>query len=393
MKTARLIFLLSAAFIAGMPGFSWALSTVAFDEVKTAMDGGATLIDVRSESQYKGGHLPGALNVSFFEMMDDTQHLVPPEDMAAIMADFGVGRSGTKVVYGMRGLASMQASYMGWVLAYLGAEDVKVYVGGIDDWKERGGSLSREIASPKSAEFEAQLRSDLRVDAEYIAKHLDSGDITLVDTRMPGEFFGQDIRAVRGGHIPGAVNLIFPVFYFDAKTQYLASSKELAANFAMIPKDKPVIVYCQTGARASMALAAFLKAGYQDVRLYPESWKDWGSNLRLPVEDETYFDWHSVNAEISSLQSKNSELTSELQKTSASSLSNLILLIGACVVAYAGLISYMAMNRNKVVTAGIWVMVVLASGFMGLLAGYGISSYTGFEEAGSAHVEEAGGYK
>jgi phage shock protein E len=65
---------------------------------------------------------------------------------------------------------------------------------------------------------------------------------TVVDVRSPGEF--------AGGAYPGARNI--PV-------------QELGRRLAEIPKDRPVVLYCASGARSGAAAATLRRAGYADV--------------------------------------------------------------------------------------------------------------------------------
>lgn len=65
----------------------------------------------------------------------------------------------------------------------------------------------------------------------------------LVDVRSPGEF--------SSGHIPGAVNVPLPDL--GKKADKLG------------PKDKPVVVYCASGARSAMARSQLKSAGFTQV--------------------------------------------------------------------------------------------------------------------------------
>lgn len=65
---------------------------------------------------------------------------------------------------------------------------------------------------------------------------------SIVDVRSPEEF--------RDGGYPGAVNI--PLHLLDAR-------------MAEIPKDRPVVLYCASGARSGMAARVLKKAGYADV--------------------------------------------------------------------------------------------------------------------------------
>ncbi len=65
----------------------------------------------------------------------------------------------------------------------------------------------------------------------------------IIDVRQPHEFAGR--------HIPGAVNI--PHDSISARADSLG------------PKDRPVILYCRSGARSSMAARVLAGAGYTDV--------------------------------------------------------------------------------------------------------------------------------
>ena len=64
----------------------------------------------------------------------------------------------------------------------------------------------------------------------------------IVDVRDPEEF--------RDGAYPGSVNI--PL-------------SELKKRLSEIPKDKPVVLYCQSGARSAAAARLLKKAGYTEV--------------------------------------------------------------------------------------------------------------------------------
>lgn len=64
----------------------------------------------------------------------------------------------------------------------------------------------------------------------------------VIDVRTPEEF--------RDGAYPGSVNIPLA---------------ELDKRLKEIPKDIPVIVYCQSGARSASAARVLKKAGYTDV--------------------------------------------------------------------------------------------------------------------------------
>jgi thiosulfate/3-mercaptopyruvate sulfurtransferase len=92
---------------------------------------------------------------------------------------------------------------------------------------------------------------------EVIAR-LDDPNVQIVDARTPEEFAGEDIRAIRGGHIPGAVNIPYEQNWLDPETPAKLSRKQLTSNAGMSLKSvadlkrlyskldpsKETIVYC-----------------------------------------------------------------------------------------------------------------------------------------------------
>jgi rhodanese-related sulfurtransferase len=86
----------------------------------------------------------------------------------------------------------------------------------------------------------------------------------LIDTRQTvddGEYRIVDVRPeskYAKGHIPTAINL---------------PNGNLEAGGATLPKDKFIIVYCETGGRAEMAAKKMAKAGYN----YIYNWGGFGN--------------------------------------------------------------------------------------------------------------------
>jgi phage shock protein E len=78
--------------------------------------------------------------------------------------------------------------------------------------------------------------------AMSIVKQKIEAGASIVDVRSPEEF--------RDGGYPGAVNIPLQV---------------LASRLAEIPRGKPVVLYCASGARSGMAARQLKQAGYADV--------------------------------------------------------------------------------------------------------------------------------
>jgi thiosulfate/3-mercaptopyruvate sulfurtransferase len=112
---------------------------------------------------------------------------------------------------------------------------------------------------------------------------------TLLDVRTPGEFDGTDLISpdTRGGHIPGARTLPISEFFAPYDPDELMAPTELFSllTSADLLPDEHIIVYCQDGAKSSLAALALLNAGFRNFELYYLSYRNWQQDRRLPVEE------------------------------------------------------------------------------------------------------------
>jgi len=84
----------------------------------------------------------------------------------------------------------------------------------------------------------------------------------ILDVRTPQEF--------AAGHVPGAVNI--------PHDQLASRLGEIGAA-----KDAPVVVYCESGGRASVAASVLQGAGYRDIRHLAGDMRAWRAD-GLPQE-------------------------------------------------------------------------------------------------------------
>lgn len=77
----------------------------------------------------------------------------------------------------------------------------------------------------------------------------------IIDTRLPGRF--------NESHMPNAINIDW---------------RQVLNHLDEIPKDKPVIVYCDTGILSSKAHFALRLAGYTNVKVLVGGYGAWASS-------------------------------------------------------------------------------------------------------------------
>jgi len=114
-------------------------------------------------------------------------------------------------------------------------------------------------------------------------KQLPKGTL-LLDAREKTEFDGVDAAKKSKGHIPGAVWMNFKEVLtstgaYKSKEDIIAT----AAKFGATP-EKPIVVYCNSGVKATVLLIAFKEiAGFQNVQYYAGSYAEWSSVPENPI--------------------------------------------------------------------------------------------------------------
>jgi len=320
------VILLLACFVAPLRLAHAAI--VDTDFVALALARGAILWDVRSEEEYNKAHIAGAVN------LDDPQNvlrdgknedLLPIPELERILGELGIDPSKEIVVYGSKGMPS--AYFAEQALRYLGADKVSVYHGGFDDWKAAGKSAGAQRTVLPPVAFEAKLRKDRMVSTQDVLARLDRPDVQFVDARTTKEFSGDDIRALRGGHIPGALNIPYEYNWVDPDTprklqrkqvqnkdgMRLKSREELKALYAALDPEKETIVYCQSGSRSAVTATVLEELGFKNVKLYDGSWLAYGNTFDLPAQNVSYFNVGRVNGMLNQMQSRIDALEAELE--------------------------------------------------------------------------------
>jgi hydroxyacylglutathione hydrolase len=156
------------------------------------------------------------------------------------------------------------STWMGWYINY---EEFFVLVAEENQIEDLTRKLMRIgldnilgfITPSQLTEFEkGHLDSYQPIDKETVESKLNTTDVQIIDVRGVSEF--------KNGHIEGAENL------FVGK---------LMDNLDKVSKDKPVIVHCQSGARAAIAYSVLRANGFDNVENYAGGWVDWSKSVEV----------------------------------------------------------------------------------------------------------------
>ncbi len=196
------------------------------EEVKTAMSNGIKLIDTRNKVDFAAGFVPDSINIQ-----------------------------GNNAF----------ATWMGWFVNYqekfmLVASDVQM-----EDLTRKLMRIGLDnvlgyISDINTLDIELQ-KADI-IGIEEFKTYLNRDEIQVIDLRNDTEY--------KAGHIEGVPQVFIGT---------------LPENLEKISKDKPLVIHCQSGDRATIGYSLLKKFGFKNVKNYSESINEW-IKLGNPVVTE-----------------------------------------------------------------------------------------------------------
>lgn len=185
-------------------------------EVREALEKGMTLIDTRNKSLFAKGFVPGSINIQgnnpFATWMG---WFIDYEEPFMLVAD------GTQ----MEDLTRK--------LMRIGMDNVYGYIETVE-------------------ELDFDLKQADIIDLDTFKEYRKRDQVQLVDLRSASEF--------KEGHVAGAENVFIGT---------------LPDNFNQISRERPVVVYCQGGDRATIGFSLLVREGFENVKNFSGSMNAW----------------------------------------------------------------------------------------------------------------------
>ena len=256
----------------------------------------ALVVDVRSEADYRAGHIPGAVNLCYEELSEirgGVKNLAKPSRvLIGILAEKGIDPYKHIVVYTKVAVAKdvTQATRVFWILEYLSYPKVSLLDGGLNRWiaeehpVEEGPGIAPAPLNRSALALELRPRAGLLATKAQMAAALAEEGVVGVDAR-PAEYYAGEKTAEyvrRAGHIAGSVNrpvlaLVEGPHFVFRKGEDLAAAPEAADG-------KKLILYCNSGQSATLAYVGCRLSGMEETPVYDGSMAEWSTDPDAPVE-------------------------------------------------------------------------------------------------------------
>lgn len=247
------------------------------------------VVDLGKPETYAQAHVPGAVRMEYGALVRGGRpapgHLPDPEAFSRTLSQAGITPRHAVVAYDDEGGA--RACRLVWNLHATGHERAAVLNGGIFAWAAEDLPVSSEAHSPEPADYgPIEYSTDVVATRDEILERLGDPGLALLDARTPEEFAGINVRAVKGGHIPGAANLNWLESIDRARDARLLPDDILRGMLAErgITEGKDVVTYCHTHHRSAHSYVMLKHLGFPSVKGYAGSWSEWGNDPETPVE-------------------------------------------------------------------------------------------------------------
>lgn len=181
------------------------------------------LVDIRDKAEAAKGYIEGSVSYTT-DQLKDAQKNFPPFKDAPIIIITDDQAQAKKAFATVREWGFMNAA---------------ILEGGVKGWTQAGNPLKQGQLGTKIAYVPKPVQGSIEPDQFTAIAKSKPKDTIIIDVRDKDE--------TAKGMLKTAINI---------------PTQEIGGRLSEIPKDKKIIVHCQTGVRASMAYQTLKEAGY-----------------------------------------------------------------------------------------------------------------------------------
>ena len=243
-----------------------------------------------AKAEYQAAHIPGARFADLGWLSDESApfpHTFPkPDVFAERIGTLGVSNDDAVVVYDSSG-QNFSAPRLWYMLRVMGHPRVSVLDGGLKKWRAENRAVDANVPTITPAKFFAHLDGARLRDIDDVRSNLESHAEQVVDARSPGRFQATEPEpraGVRGGHIPGSVNVHYATLVNTDGTVRNEDELRRIVQESGLDVSKPIVASCGTGVTACAVVLALDIIGVKNAAVFDGSWTEWGSATNTPVE-------------------------------------------------------------------------------------------------------------
>jgi thiosulfate/3-mercaptopyruvate sulfurtransferase len=249
------------------------------------------VVDLRTSlNDYLKGHLPNAVYLHY-EALHVPRNGIPSQapdriSLEKIMGDYlSISNDMWVVLYSEK--SNPNATFLAWVLDFLGHKRFGVLNGGWEKWLSERLPTTQTFPALTPKKFFGKAKPDSLAEKKWIYDRLSAKGIVIVDARPANQYRGDEGEEIRRGHIPGAKNLFWEMTLEGDEARVWKKKEELERLLAEsgVLRDREIITYCRTGREAShLYFTLKFVLGFPKVRLYRGSWVEWSSDRSKPIK-------------------------------------------------------------------------------------------------------------
>ncbi len=249
------------------------------------------IVDMRTSlSDYLKGHIPNAVYLHF-ESLHVSKSGLPAQlpdriCLERLLGDsLGISNTMWVIIYSER--SNPNATFLAWILDFLGHKKFGILNGGWEKWSSERHPITQAYPSLVPKKFFGKAIRETLAEKKWVRDRMSAKDVVIVDARPPKQYSGEEGDEIRRGHIPGARNIFWETTLEGDEIRTWKKKGDLEKLFAdyEVMKDKKIIVHCRTGREASHVYFTLKHIlGFPNVRLYRGSWVEWSADKNLPIK-------------------------------------------------------------------------------------------------------------